>query len=664
MIKGHAGGSLQVKVLHVIPSLARVHGGPTRALSLMEKSLGAKDVTVETVTTDDDGWHRRNGRPSGVPLTENGVRRRYFPKCFEFYKISPSLAWWLFRHVRNYDLVHIHALFSFSSLVAAWAAHRAGVPYVLRPLGTLTRYGITQRRPWLKRLSLTWLEGPALRRAAAVHFTSEDEMREAAEISIPMNGVVIPLGIEPFLPANVAFVRAAFPALGNSRYLLYLSRLDPKKNLEGLLRAYRQFSDNWSDVKLLVAGDGATEYVASLKALSSELGLGDNVVWAGNIEGDLKSSALSGAQLFVLPSFSENFGIAAAEALMAGLPCVLGQGVAIAQDVMNAGAGVTVAPDQASIAEGLMQVMADAQVRATMSARAVFLAQGKFSAKAMGANLVALYNNIIVRPQADFENGKECEMSFLNQISVLILTFNEEPNIERTLDALTAFPEVLVLDSGSTDKTLAIAARFSNVRVCQRPFDNHSAQWNHGLTACGLKREWVLALDADYVLSSSLVKEIAVLKPPVDVAGYCTSFTYWVLGKPLTRSLYPPVTTLYRRSGAHYEQDGHTQRVKTNGNILGLEGRIAHDDRKPLSNWLAAQDRYARLECDLLLSKEWAALTWRDRLRRMKFITPWLVPLYCLTIGRGLLDGRAGWYYAVQRGMAESILSAVIIEKS
>lgn len=248
-------------------------------------------------------------------------------------------------------------------------------------------------------------------------------------------------------------------------------------------------------------------------------------------------------------------------------------------------------------------------------------------------------------------------MSFLQQVTVLILTFNEAPNIGRTLAALSDFPEVVLLDSGSTDDTLAIAGRYANVRVCHRPFDNHSAQWNHGLKECELQREWVLALDADYVLPASLVNQIAALAPTFDVAGYRTAFTYWILGKPLSRSLYPPVTTLYRRAGAHYAQDGHTQRVQLHGQVLDLRGRIAHDDRKPLAHWLVAQDRYARLECELLLGQRWSALRWRDRLRRMKFITPWLVPLYCLTVGRGLLDGRAGWYYALQRGVAEAVLS-------
>ena len=147
----------------------------------------------------------------------------------------------------------------------------------------------------------------------------------------------------------------------------------------------------------MVVGDGEPEYVASLKELADELSLADRVVWAGHIDGDLKASALAGACLFVLPSFSENFGIAAAEALMAGLPCVLGEGVAIAGDVVNAGAGLAVSPDPASIAAGLQQILADEPGRVAMAAAALRLAKEKYSAKSMGANLVALYSEILKR---------------------------------------------------------------------------------------------------------------------------------------------------------------------------------------------------------------------------------------------------------------------------
>lgn len=254
--------------------------------------------------------------------------------------------------------------------------------------------------------------------------------------------------------------------------------------------------------------------------------------------------------------------------------------------------------------------------------------------------------------------------SFLERIEVLILTWNEEANLARTLEALARFGTVVILDSGSSDATLAIAARYPNTRVCTRAFDSHSAQWNHGLRHCGLANDWVLALDADYVVTDQLVEEIARLKPPPAVAGYRAFFRYCVNGKILSGSLYPPVTVLYRREGAAYLQDGHTQRITLTGPVADLRQRILHDDRKPLTSWLAAQDRYAKLECELLLSRGWAQLGWRDRLRRMAFITPWLVPLYCLTAGRGLLDGRHGLFYALQRGIAESLLSIRLLERS
>ncbi|MES2937401.1 MAG: glycosyltransferase family 2 protein [Pseudomonadota bacterium] len=255
-------------------------------------------------------------------------------------------------------------------------------------------------------------------------------------------------------------------------------------------------------------------------------------------------------------------------------------------------------------------------------------------------------------------------MSFLDRVEVLILTYNEEANLARTLDALRAFPRVVILDSGSTDATLRIAAAHSNVRVCTRPFDSHAAQWNHGLNGCGIAADWVLALDADYVLTPQLVDEIARLDPAPGVGGFRARFRYCVEGRALSGSLYPPVTLLYPHAQANYVQDGHTQRVVVQGEVGALQGLVLHDDRKPLSAWLAAQDRYAQLECALLQSTSWSRLRWRDRLRRMVVVTPWLVPLYCLTVGRGLLDGRRGLFYALQRGIAEAILSAKLLSSA
>jgi glycosyltransferase involved in cell wall biosynthesis len=364
-------------------------------MSLIERALSGQRVEVETATTDDDGPGARKVGACGTALRENGVLRRYFPKRLEFYKVSPALARWLRRHAREYDILHIHALFSFSSVAAAHAARRAGVPYVLLPHGSLNRYGLTERRPWLKRLSLKWIEGRILRHAAAVHFTSAAEQREAEALGVPLRSVVVPLGIDSHPPADTAAFLTRFPQLAHHRFVLFLSRLDRKKNVEGLLRAFALVAEAVPEARLAVAGDGEAGYVTELQRLAKELGLADRVVWTGFLDGELKAAAFAASQVFVLPSYSENFGIAAAEALMAGLPCVLGEGVAISEDVADAGAGLTVTTDAKVIADAIRKLLDDESLRVGMSRRAAALAADRFSLEAMGRSLHALYSRIL-----------------------------------------------------------------------------------------------------------------------------------------------------------------------------------------------------------------------------------------------------------------------------
>lgn len=254
-------------------------------------------------------------------------------------------------------------------------------------------------------------------------------------------------------------------------------------------------------------------------------------------------------------------------------------------------------------------------------------------------------------------------MSLLERTGVLILTHNEAPNIARTLDAIAAFPEVVVLDSCSTDETANIVARYPRARVVKRAFDTHARQWNFGLTSCGLEREWVLALDADYRVSGELVDEIARLAPSDTVGGYRVAFRYCILGRPLRGTLYPPVIALYRRESAIYIQNGHTQRVSVKGGILDLAHRIDHDDRKPLWAWLTAQQKYAKLEAEFLLGTPRNTLHRADRLRLMGWPMPILVFLYTLIAKGCILDGWAGWLYVLQRTVAETMLALEIVDR-
>src|ERR1041385_4725245 len=144
----------------------------------------------------------------------------------------------------------------------------------------------------------------------------------------------------------------------------------------------------------------------------------------------------------------------------------------------------------------------------------------------------------------------------LDQITPLILTYNEAPNIARALAGLSWAKEIVVVDSFSDDETVAIAKSFANVRVVQRVFDNHQNQWEFGLKETGITTPWVLALDADYVVPNDDVAEIEQLRPEEGIDGYRAKFIYCINGKRLRSGIYPPVTVLYRRDAATYVQDG------------------------------------------------------------------------------------------------------------
>jgi glycosyltransferase involved in cell wall biosynthesis len=245
----------------------------------------------------------------------------------------------------------------------------------------------------------------------------------------------------------------------------------------------------------------------------------------------------------------------------------------------------------------------------------------------------------------------------LDQITPLILTYNEAPNIARALGRLSWASDVVVVDSFSDDGTVEIANLFPQVRLFQRTFDSHQNQWEFGLRETGIATSWVLALDADYVISDELIRELETLTPDPQTVGYRANFVYCIKGRKLRSGIYPPVTVLYRREAASYIQDGHTQRVAVEGATATLCAPMLHDDRKSLRRWFRSQARYTELEAHKLREADPAALDLADRLRRWRVIVPPAVLVYCLVVRGGVLDGWAGFYYAFQRAVAEAMLS-------
>ena len=248
----------------------------------------------------------------------------------------------------------------------------------------------------------------------------------------------------------------------------------------------------------------------------------------------------------------------------------------------------------------------------------------------------------------------------LSEITPLVLTYNEAPNIRRTLEKLRWASDILVVDSFSSDETLEIVRAFPQARVLQRKFDSFAGQCNFALGQ--VKTPWVLSLDADYVLSDELVRELQALPFGSEVAGYSASFKYCIWGRPLRASLYPPRTVLYRPDRARYRDEGHGHRVGIEGAVRSLSGVIYHDDQKPLDRWLSEQNKYMIAESRNLLATPLSELNFQDRLRRRMFVAPAVVFFYTLLAKGLILDGWPGWYYVFQRTLAETLLSLRLIE--
>lgn len=247
----------------------------------------------------------------------------------------------------------------------------------------------------------------------------------------------------------------------------------------------------------------------------------------------------------------------------------------------------------------------------------------------------------------------------LESITPVILTFNEAPNIARTLGALGWARDIVVVDSGSTDETLAILASDPRIRVFHRAFDTHAGQWRHAVEETGIASDWILRLDADYQVTPALRDELAALVPPAEIAAYRVDFGYAIFGRRLSASLYPSNTVLFRRGRAQVFDKGHTEGWRIDGPVDQLKGEIIHDDWKPMRGWVGSQVRYMERELPHLKADPRPL---KHRIRLAPPLMPVAMFLYTL-FGKGLIfNGRAGIFYALQRLLAETTLALMVLE--
>ena len=394
----------KLKILQIVPSISLVYGGPSQMILGLSTALAAEGIEVTLLTTNSNGDAGQPPLdvPLNQPIHQNGYQIIYF-RCSPFrrYKFSLGLLRWLANHAQEYDLAHIHALFSPVTTAAATVARSKDLPYILRPLGTLDPADLRKKRQ-LKRIYGNLLEKPNLAGSSAVHFTSEQEAKISERYGVTTNDLVIPLGVKlsPSSP-ELGTARCNWDIPEDKPILLYMSRIDPKKGLDLLFPALETLINQGIDCHFVLAGANPQDpdYQQKINQQIQNSILGKHTTITGFVTGEMKQALLQDADLFVLPSYYENFGIAVAEALVTGTPVVISDQVHIWQDVKNADAGWISRCEVENLTETLALALQDASARQEKGKNAQKLALAKYSWQAIAQQMITAYESLITGSQ-------------------------------------------------------------------------------------------------------------------------------------------------------------------------------------------------------------------------------------------------------------------------
>jgi glycosyltransferase involved in cell wall biosynthesis len=396
-----------MKVLHVIPAVASVRGGPSHAIFAMVKALRSQGVEAEIATTNNNG-SRILDVPFNQRIEYEGVPVWFFPqfptpkqgnfsvgkdKAFIF---SAALTKWLWQNLHHYDMVEAHYLFSYASTCAEAIARKHNIPYVVRTIGQLAPWALAQSQ-LKKRLYTFLIERQNLNQAAAIHCTSDGEAEDVHRFGIQTPTFTLPLGVEqpPAIPGAKQKLHDLYAIPPETPVVLFLSRIHPKKRPDLLLQAISQVAAQNHDCHLIFAGSGEAEYLNYLISLVSSLGLASRVSFAGFVTGKDKALLLQGSDIFVLPSYAENFGVAVAEAMAAGLPAIVTPDVQISPEVMTQQAGLVVEGNVDALSAAITRLIASPEERRQLGKNGQRLVNHCYSWNVIAQNLAEVYTKIL-----------------------------------------------------------------------------------------------------------------------------------------------------------------------------------------------------------------------------------------------------------------------------
>jgi glycosyltransferase involved in cell wall biosynthesis len=386
-----------MRILHVIANLALRYGGPSKACLEMAQAVANLGHTVSIYTTNQDGPTELNA-PLTQPIFKNGVEIRFFPIQWpRFWGTSLPLARALREIIQQVDVVHLHSLYLFHSEITAHYCQLYKVPYLVRPHGTLDPFIYNRHR--FRKSIMEWLfENKKLKQAAAIHFTTEEEKQLAKPYIFQTPGIVIPLGINlseyENLPVLGTF-KARYPETIGKRIILFLGRINFKKGLDILVQAFAKVVRIHKDVHLVVAGPDNDGFEAKVRGWLTTEKLLERVTFTGMLQGNDKLAVLRDAEMFVLPSYSENFGIAVIEAMACSLPVLISNKVNLWQAVEQAQAGLVASCEVEPVATKMMELLDKPDKAKQMGKNGKVLIKEKFQWHQIGLNLEKVYRKIL-----------------------------------------------------------------------------------------------------------------------------------------------------------------------------------------------------------------------------------------------------------------------------
>jgi glycosyltransferase involved in cell wall biosynthesis len=380
-----------MRILHILPSYypAVRYGGPIYSVHGLARAQRRRGHDVHVYTTNVDG---RSTSPVPVqqPVDVDGVQVWYFPTGLgrRIYR-SPPMGHALLARMNHFDILHNHCVFLWPTMAGARAARRCNVPYIISPHGMLVPDLIRRKSLLAKHLWITMLERHNIENAAAIHFTSQLEADEFRALGFDIqDSAIVPNGldIQPACPKT----SMSLPRRVHKRpYVLYLGRISWKKRVDDLIRAIGQVQD----LDLVIAGNDDEGLQPSLVKLSQDCGAFDRVHFVGHVGGDRKWDLFRSARVFVLPSRSENFGMAVLEAMSAGCPVIVTAHVGLASSVRETGAGLVIEDAHpAALANAIRILSFDEEMGRRMGAAGKRAARELFSWDGIAQKIEDMYS--------------------------------------------------------------------------------------------------------------------------------------------------------------------------------------------------------------------------------------------------------------------------------